>query len=195
MLSESCTFLLDALNAQIYREYKLPEDRVVLTNLVDTSGSPEATAQNKVVMSVVNMEHETTATNMDAYRANGNGGFGRFSPPLSLNMFLMFSANFTGKNYQDGLGYLNSVISFFQNNPVFDHQNSPQLSSNIQRLQMEFVNLKAHDLSHIWGALGSKYVPSVMYKVRMLTFQSSDAKDTAGAIGGTGSQGNATSPQ
>lgn len=193
MLSDSCTFLLDALNAHIYRQYKLPEDRVVLSNLVDPSGSPESTAQNKVVMSLVNMEHESVATNMDAYRANGNGGFGRFSPPLSLNVFLMFAANFTGKNYADGLGYLNSVIGFFQDNTVFDRQNSPQLDSRIQRLQLEFVNLKAHDLSHIWGALGSKYVPSVVYKMRMLTYQSSDAKETAGAVSGLGADGQATS--
>ena len=35
------------------------------------------------------------------------------------------------------------------------------------------------DLSNLWGALGGKYLPSIMYRVRMVAF---DAEDITGRI-------------
>ncbi len=71
---------------------------------------------------------------------------------------------------------LSAAILFFQKNPVFDHQLRPDLDTRIERLTLEIENLDRQDLSNLWGSLNAKYVPSVFYKVRMVSFASQDIR-------------------
>ena len=84
----------------------------------------------------------------------------------------MFTSYFSGNNYQEGLKFISSTISYFQSQPVFDHSNSPGLSGNIDRLILDIENLNMSDLSSLWSILSGKYLPSIMYKVRMVTYDS-----------------------
>lgn len=71
---------------------------------------------------------------------------------------------------------ISAAILYFQKNPVFDHQSHPGLDARIQRLTLEIENLDRQALNNLWGALNGKYVPSVLYKVRMVSFDSQDVR-------------------
>lgn len=187
MIGSACTFIYEALSRYLYLQFRLAEDKIVLTNLINQDGTVNDYALNKFVITLFNVEQETVMGNGgDAYSRAGNGNFSKVNPPVSLNAYLLFTANFSGKNYPDGLDYLSGVVSFFQDNIVFNHQNSPGLDPAIDKLTMEIVNLGSHDLSHIWGAMGGKYAPSMIYKMRMLTFQPGRIKSAATAVEGLG---------
>ena len=38
----------------------------------------------------------------------------------------------------------------------------------VDRLQAEMISLDMRDLSNFWGSMGSKYLPSVIYKIKTL---------------------------
>ena len=47
------------------------------------------------------------------------------------------------------------------------------MDPRIGKLIFELESLGADKLNNIWTTLGAKYMPSVVYKVRMLTFDDS----------------------
>ncbi|MEM8910008.1 MAG: Pvc16 family protein, partial [Bacteroidota bacterium] len=47
--------------------------------------------------------------------------------------------------------------------------NSPALPKGVNRLVFEMESLDLHQLNHIWGAIGTKYLPSSVYRLKMLT--------------------------
>lgn len=84
----------------------------------------------------------------------------------------MFMANFSAKNYSDGLAAISYVISFFQQNPWFNQASAPDLGPEINKISMEMANLDPVDINYVMGMLGTKYLPSVFYKLRLLPFAS-----------------------
>ena len=64
---------------------------------------------------------------------------------------------------------LSAAISFFQYTSVFNHNNTPDLDSSVEKLVFEMINLNIQELSQLWGVHGGKYLPSVLYKTRMVT--------------------------
>jgi hypothetical protein len=74
------------------------------------------------------------------------------------------------------------VIEFFQGKSVFDKFNTPGLSANIDRLIFEFVNQDIQEMNNMWSLIGAKYLPSVVYKVRMLTFSQSMLREEVPSI-------------
>ena len=60
------------------------------------------------------------------------------------------------------------MFAYFQGKPMWNPQNSPGLPKGINRLVFDMETLNYDQLNHAWGAIGIKYLPSVMYKMRML---------------------------
>jgi hypothetical protein len=147
------------------------EDWVILSDVADHEGHAHEEAKNKIVMLLANIQHETViSTYAPAVPAGGNT-YSIVTPPLYIDLFVLFFANFYDKRYSDGLGMISGTISFFQQNPWFTHQNLPGLDPAIEKLTFEITNLDLVDLSYLMGMLGTKYLPSVYYKVRMLPFR------------------------
>jgi hypothetical protein len=48
--------------------------------------------------------------------------------------------------------------------------NTPSLDKRIDKLMFEMESLGTERLNNVWATLGAKYMPSVIYKMRMLTF-------------------------
>ena len=92
------------------------------------------------------------------------------APPLYVNLHVLFYANFSGKQYHVALDAISSTISFFQQNPVFHQDNSPTLDRQIDKLSFEFSNLDFAEMSQLMGMIGATYLPSVVYKVRLIPF-------------------------
>ena len=64
-----------------------------------------------------------------------------------------------------------------------NHQNAPDLVDPVEKLVFEMVNLNIQELSQIWGVHGGKYLPSVLYKTRMVTISEDIISDSFDIMG------------
>ena len=100
---------------------------------------------------------------------------------------VMLFANFYGNTYTTGLAALSQTIVFFQQTPVFTHSILPELDHNVDRLTFELVNLDLAQLNSLMTLAGTKYLPSVVYKVRTLPFLSRQIQAVVPAASGLAS--------
>jgi hypothetical protein len=179
MISAAISHLAFQLNQQFKNNFQLIEDVVVVSNLVELDGSVAPGANNKLVLTLVNIEKDTLPFRPNAGARGRDERLLQTSAPLFVNLYLMMSANFGGGNYAEALKYISHAIAFFQQRPMFDQHNSPALDERIERLVLEIENLPIPDLNNLWSLLGGRYLPSMYYKVRMITI---DANAVTGQV-------------
>jgi hypothetical protein len=176
MINLAVQLLASQLNQHLRRTYNLGEDVAVISNLLELDGSIAANVNNKLVISLVNIEKDNVPFRNVSSHDMGSRGV-QSSAPLYFNLYLMMTANFTGNSYPEALKFLSSTIGFFQKNHVIDHQSAPEMDARIEKLILDIENLSIQDLSNLWGALGGKYLPSILYRIRMVAF---DAEEITG---------------
>lgn len=171
MVLKAIEFITEELNQYLKNIFNLTEDSAVASNLLGLDGNVEIPSENKVVATLVNVEQEysTRSTGVSSIQPDYTMVM---VPPISLNLYVLFSTFFGSTNYSEALKFLSYTILFFQKKSMFNNRNSPELDKNIEKLTMEIVNLDFRDLSSMWSILGSRYLPSVLYKIRMVTFDS-----------------------
>ncbi len=181
--------LLPIVGAELNRYFKsrfdIEEDRLVLSNLINQDGSVAVEGANKVVCSLVNV-HEETTLKATAGTSSFSGGFAASGADVHVNLTVIFSAFFSGRNYAEALKFISGVIYFFQNKPVFTVSNTPGLTSNIEKACFDLTSLSYHDLNSVFAMMGAKYMPSVVYRIRMLNFSSDNIEDVIPSISGIG---------
>jgi len=185
MITKSLTFLTDFLNHELKISFGLDINPVVASSLINPDGSITDNIENKIVISVINMEHETYAKSQQNYKNDGNT-YGKIAPAIHLNLYLLISANYSSNNYLEAFKILSEVISTLQANPYFTSQENPTMESPLTKLTLEIFNIPITELSHIWSGIGAKYVPSIVYKMRMITIQEGKIKKEIPAIKGLG---------
>jgi hypothetical protein len=171
VIQNTLRLISERLNEALAAADPKSKDWVSLSNLVNQTGQPFPNAKDKIVMCLANLQHETFVSSYQAAVPVANGQFAVIAPPLYIDLFLLFYANFGELNYSDGLGMISNTIAFFQQNPYFTHDNLPGLDPAIDKLTFEFSNLDLMSLNYLMGMMGVKYLPSVYYKVRMIPFQ------------------------
>lgn len=147
------------------------------------SGDQADAIQNRVVVSLVNMEEEATMKNARLTRVQGNfNGVSYHNPKINLNLYMLFSANYT--DYANALRRLSQVVLFFQGKNIFTFQNSPMAEELPQefRLILNLHTLSFEQINHLWGSLGGKQVPSVLYKARLISIEAEQPKSTGPII-------------
>lgn len=160
------------LDESIRNAHPRPGEWVVLSNIVDDSGSPAEHVKDKLVMVLANMQKETVVSTYSPAAANARAGsYSIIAPPLYLNLFILFYANFTDLTYPEGLGVISHAISYFQQNPWFTHETLPELDPRIDKLTFEFANLDPVEANYLVGMMGARYLPCIFYKVRVIPFQ------------------------
>ncbi len=150
------------------------EEPVHLSNVANPDGSL-AMPDDTLGLSLVNIEEERTVKSQQAYVTSPEGRVEHVNPELRLNLYIVIIANYI--TYKTGLEFLSGVIRFFQSKNVFTPANTPEIDPAIQKLIVDMHTLDFEKLNNLWGCLGAKYLPSVMYKVRMLTIQEALAAD------------------
>src|SRR3982751_2695344 len=80
------------------------EDWVILSNIVNHEGQLYEPTKNKVVMFLANIQHETIISTYNRTVPVKGDQYAIVAPPLYINLFVMFFANFYDKNYTEGLG-------------------------------------------------------------------------------------------
>ena len=153
------------LNDTSTTEYIKPENVAWDDNPATASANGSPTTN--LYVTLVNIEEDRISKSQDNYVREGNTIVYR-NPKVHLNLFVLFSANFP--EYKESLKMLSYVIQFFQSKNVFTPQNSPYLQTlGIRELIFDMVTIGFQDLNNLWGILGSKYLPSMLFKVRMVT--------------------------
>ncbi|MGA2650875.1 MAG: DUF4255 domain-containing protein [Terracidiphilus sp.] len=171
MIQTTLELIRRELNQRLLVGDPRSEDWVILSNIVGLNGEPFPEAQNKVVMCLANIQHETIiSTYQRGAPVAGGDRIGVVPPPLYIDLFVLFYANFGDGNYRQGLDMISQTIAFFQQNVWFTRENLPGLDGRIDKLSFEFTNLDLAELHCLMGNMGAKYLPSVYYKVRMIPF-------------------------
>jgi hypothetical protein len=141
---------------------------VVLTRLINNDGTVDI-PDGTLGLTLVNIQEETDLKVQVPTIKNAAGKILRVNPEIRLNLFILVSARFT--TYKTGLKYLSAALGYFQANPVMTPQSAPELDSDIEKVSFELYSLNFEQLNHLFGTLGAKYLPSVLYKARMLVVQ------------------------
>lgn len=150
------------------------QETIHLEHIVEADGSL-ALPDDSLGLTLVNIEEERVTKAQQGFVTTSEGRVAHANPELKLNLYILIVANFA--NYKTGLEFLSGAIRFFQSKNVFTPQNTPGIDPAIQKLIVEMYTLSFEKQNHLWGSLGAKYLPSVMYKVRMVSIQEAQAVD------------------
>ena len=177
MLNDVLVFLKNNLNSYLRSggtHTDAQEDQVTFLSgqSIDSLGFKA----NSISIVMINLEQEKVLRSPDLYsRSLSNGTSQRVQPEIRLNLYVLFVANY--QQYEDALRTLSAIIKYFQNHRTFGHQDSPQLSENIEKLVIELVTLSFAEQNEVWGSLRLPYHPSVLYKVKMVVFESESSEE------------------
>jgi Pvc16 N-terminal domain len=170
VLDVTVDFLVRTVNAwHASRNGPLQEmGRLVVSRLVDETGK-WAVPANRIGVCLINVEEDRILKSQLPEPIYVNGRHVMQPPPLKLNLHLMFAANFAF--HDQALKWLSQVLTFFQAHPLFTQDEHPTLDPLIARLSVELQSPGYDQLNQIWAFLGGKFLPSVLYKVRMVPLQ------------------------
>ena len=76
------------------------------------------------------------------------------------------------------------LLTFFQAHPVFTPADYPGMPAGIERLSVELLNYGPEQLNQLWTCIGSKHLPAMVYRVRMLWLQDAEPQGTGQPVTG-----------
>ncbi len=200
MIAHALTILQKELNAHlgVYDSGNSNADRVMLANMAEgidgSGGSASLVARNKIVVGMVNIREEKALKNLPNYVRNDVTMRTTYeNPPVFLNLLLLFTA--THSSYEQAILYISRVIQFFQSKQVFTPDNvqpaflqaSPPLYTEYDTLEsfkiiVDLYSPSLEEVNHLWGTLGSKQYPFVLYLMRMLDLKFRAVQSERGVI-------------
>jgi hypothetical protein len=73
-------------------------------------------------------------------------------------------------------------MAFMQARSLHTPTESPGLPAGIERLALELLSWTPEQLNQMWACFGAKHLPSVVYRLRMVTLQDSEPIGTGAPI-------------
>ncbi len=168
MINVVLSVLKDKLNEYL-KNVGTTELNVV--EFIDTnSNDPVSFTNDKVTPFLINVSEDRKFRNADQYSGIiQNGVRTQANPEIRIELLILFVSKFS--KYDQALKFLSHVIKFFQVNRIFNPLNSPQLSDErIEKLVVELISLPLEEQNQVWHSLNTSYLPSVLYRVRLLSF-------------------------
>jgi hypothetical protein len=197
MLSHALTIVTNELERHLSETYGPPAvaPQVRLGNIAEGvgGGNPGAIPRDLVGVSMVNIREEKTLKNLAApLRNDATLSVAYQNPPIYLNFHILVFA--THVNYSNALLLLSRTIKFFQFTNVFDQDsvapaslvtNAPanpldQLENF--KLIFDIYSPTMEEVNHLWGTLGGKQFPFVLYTLRLLEMKFRATQAVAGLI-------------
>ncbi len=172
MIDAALGLMASQLNEHLRRRFQLSEDLAVLSNLLEQNGTPVPLVANKLVLFLAGVERDTLAHRAPGVRLGMQPQQLATGEPVFLNLLVMCAANFSGGNYPEALKFLSSAIAFFQSHQMLDQHNAPGLDTRLERLMLSIENLSSSEMHSLWGIHSGRYLPSVLYRVRMVSLDS-----------------------
>lgn len=162
--------------------------------LVEAQVDGGTNIENKTLATLINLSEEGTLKNFPNTRTVGNR-IETSNPIVNLNLFVLFSSN---KNqYDQALKDISKIIEFFQGKQVFTQANTVFNRNNVDfenidnfRFTVDLYTPTFEELNYIWGSLGGKQIPSVLYKLSLIQIERKVVTTQAGSISENGVKSN-----
>ncbi|MEP0264353.1 DUF4255 domain-containing protein [Dokdonia sp.] len=171
MIQEAFQYTRNVFNQFIKNKFGVDEDAVVINTIVDQSGAIPVGNQNKIIMSLIHIEQETVKPFYTKNQKVSNGNYVASPQTERYNIYVLVTSYFD--DYNETLKFLNASIQFFQEHQSLDATINSDLPKGLQKLNFDLQKggdyMQMHNL---WSALGAKYQPSVIYKMRLVTIAS-----------------------
>lgn len=139
-----------------------------------------------IIITLVNLQEEKTLKNKPNVAVEGTSVIYK-NPLVNLNLYILFSAN--NAMYVEGLKHLSKVIEFFQGKKVFTQANTTYNRDNVAmdnitdfKFVVDLFTPTFEELNFVWGTLGGKQMPSVMYKVSLISIEREAVLSKGGLI-------------
>jgi hypothetical protein len=196
MINTALDFLTKEINSYLELQNGVQGEKIFLTNVADAGGD-WAIKKDSLGLSLINIEEERVFKEQRTAYLNEAGHTEHMNPEIKLNLYVLVSANFTDdggstQQYKEGLKQLSYVISLFQGKNVFTSENSPLMFSmdpSLKKLIVELYSYSFEQQYNFWSVIGAKYLPSVLYRVRLLKFQDKKINEQHPQISSTSIQG------
>lgn len=172
MIGELLTIITREVTTYIDNQVKLPSGKktVVLYKPNSIKGEVEI-PDNTIALSLLNIEQELSIRDATIKKEVIDGKVYKQDPAVYINLQIIFISNFQN-DYVTELNYITKVIEFFQQKSSFTPENTKGLGAlKIEDLNFKLNTLELDEQHNIWSMLGTTYMPSVVYKVSMLTIQ------------------------
>jgi len=184
MISHGLTIVINELKKHLEDVYGIPviNDEVASGNMAEgiaANVNGGGVVRDKVIFSVVNIKEEKSLKNLPNYVRNDTTLRATYeNPPVFLNFQILITA--THSNYNNALLMLSRTIRFFQSKNVFTQDDvlpasistnaPPNLLDRLESFKLIFdlYSPTMEEVNHMWGTLGGKQYPFVMYMMRML---------------------------
>lgn len=174
--------VLGVLKEQLNEYFKIKTaiDGDLVKFLDSGANDPIAFTNNAVTPFLINVSEDRVFRKADQYSGVlQNGIRTQTNPEIRIELLVLFVSKFS--DYSQALNFLSYVIKFFQVNRIFNQKNSPELSGeNIEKLILELVTLPLEEQNQVWHSLNTSYLPSVLYKIRVLSFIDDESIEYAG---------------
>ncbi|MBQ0733546.1 DUF4255 domain-containing protein [Aquimarina celericrescens] len=161
--------LKDKLNEYFKNIVEATESNII--EFISTNNNdPVSFTNDKITPFLINISEDRKFRNADQYSGIVRNGIRtQTNPEIRIELLILFVSKFN--KYDQALKFLSHVIKFFQVNRVFNPLNTPQLSEeNIEKLVVELISLPLEEQNQVWHSLNTSYLPSVLYRVRLLSF-------------------------
>jgi|SRR6185369_5467557 len=182
MISHALTIVANELNRHLVDSYESTHPQVGLGNLAEgfAASTGNGLSRNMLYLSVVNVREEKTLKNLPNRMCNDSSlKIVYENPPVFLNFLILITA--THPEYVNALSVLSRAIRFFQFRNVFTQDNVAPVSITsssvhikpLDRLEsfkliFDLYSPTMEEVNHLWGTLGGKQYPFVLYMLRML---------------------------
>ena len=149
---------------------------VVIDNIGLLETANGNTLTENIVLTLVNIEEESALKNQPALKRPFVNNATYENPPVYLNLYVLFTCNFSGDHYQLALRRLSYIIQFLQSRNSFSTASSiaattldlSKAAISELKFTLELYTLTFEQINHLWGSLGGRQVPFVMYKLRLV---------------------------
>jgi hypothetical protein len=125
-----------------------------------------------IIISLVSIEEEASLKNNYPLRQIGSA-LVKEKSSIFINAYILFSAKYD--KYDTALKAIANVVLFFQSTRRVRFFADGEMQEAILNLH----NIGFENLNNLWTVLGGKYLPSVMYKARVLMYQASPPEGAA----------------
>lgn len=198
MISHALTIVMNEMNAHLTDAYGSVLPQVGLGNVAEgfSSNGPGGNGlpRNLLYLSMVNLKEEKALKNLPSYARNDAALKVSYeNSPVFLNVLVLITATHT--DYPNALTALSRVIRFFQFRNVFTQDNVAPASITTSSVpinpldQLEMFKLifdlyspTMEEVNHLWGTLGGKQYPFVLYLLRMLDLKFQAVQSESGLI-------------
>ena len=183
MIAHALTIVINELNLHLTNVYGESSGQAVLGNPSEGfDASNGGMSRDLLNCSVLNIREEKALKNQsNIVRDEVTQKVLYENPPVYLNFQILITA--PSKKYADGLKLLSRAIRFFQYKNVFTQDNvnpdsitqeAPNNDSDCLvsfKLIFDLYSASMEEVNHLWGTLGGKQYPFVIYWMRMLDLQ------------------------